>query len=383
MKRFLIGIAAMAAITLSIPAISSAEYVFGDETKGIKISSNDADLNVRIRLQPRLDYGDIVSGADYSESDMYIRRARLELTGHLMEKLKYNLTLAADKWDKIGNSNKVTLLYANVEWRHSEEFGIIVGKDKLPYSRTSLVSSSRQLFIERPASTEAAKKLFGETDAYYQPKIAARGKFLEGVIGYEAALADGWQNSEVIKKVTGNDQKITEAAPLIIGRVELSPPGWVEKSRSEAHLGKGKHLTAGLNYAKQGSIKYADNANTYEEDRSLWGFDLSGHYEGFTGQFEYNSWTTGPSGSEKKPKGWYAQAGYFIEGTNLEPAVRFETYDTDSNAADKEEKVTTVGVNWYLKGHSFKVSANWAHTDYEEAGKDSTDVYQAQAQVYF
>ncbi|HAS16998.1 MAG TPA: hypothetical protein DCR39_03700, partial [Nitrospiraceae bacterium] len=171
---------------------------------------------------------------------------------------------------------------------------------------------------------------------------------------------------------------------------EISPPGWIEKSQSDAHLGNGKHLTIGADYAAQQGIEY--KGNNYEEDRTLTGFDISGHWNAITGQFEYNTWKeeyTDPSKSDKEPNGWYVQAGYFVQGPNIEPVVRYEIFDQDSNSDDKEEKTTTLGVNWYGKGHSFKVGMNWAHTEYDKnasgylSDDDKKDVYQVQAQLYF
>jgi len=348
-------------------------------------------LNIRVRLQPRIDYGDIIKSQDgksyTSDKDFYLRRIRLEMSGALLVKtLKYNLTLTGDKWDKAGNTNEIGVQYAYLEWEMDDAFALISGKEKLPYSRVSLTSSSKQLSIERPVSTEAAKKLFGKTEAYYQPKIAAKGKFLEGVIGYEAAFADGWQNGESIQ--TG--LTVFKASPFYVARVELSPPGWTEPKKSDANLGKGKHLVLGLDYAAQTGIEYKEN--NYKEDRALAGIDLSGHYEGLTFQLEYNAWNvkfTDPSKKEQTPNGWYAQAGYFIDGPMIEPVIRYEVYDQDSNSSNKKETDTTIGVNWYLKGHSLKWGLNWVHSEYEKsnsnwlANSDKKDVYQLQAQIYF
>jgi phosphate-selective porin len=69
--------------------------------------------------------------------------------------------------------------------------------------------------------------------------------------------------------------------------------------------------------------------------------------------------------------------------------ARYEEYDQDSNLSDKKEKVLTVGANWYAKGHSLKIGANWAHTTFErQAGgrlaKDNKrDIFQIQVQLYF
>jgi len=368
--------------------VIAQEFLLGEETKGVTISvAEDASLTVRFRLQPRLEFGDLTKSRDQrlyeSESDLYMRRARLEFSGYLINNLKYAVHLYGDKWGKAGHDDEIKLLYSYLDYVFSDKFAMRGGKAKLPYSRVSLTSSSKQLLIERPVSTEAAKKVF---DDFYQPNLLLHGKSLKGILAYNLAYGDGWEEGKSLR--VGNT--IHKAGPLFVGRIELSPPGWIEKKKSDAHLGKGRHLTLGLHYAIQESIEYQEN--TFKEDRDLFGFDLSGHWAGITAQFEYNQWKeefTQPAKNSKEPKGWYLQAGYFIRGINLEPAARYEEYDQDSNANEKKEKVWTVGVNWYAKGHSLKINANWAHTklDTQASGwltrDDKKDSFQVQAQFYF
>ena len=352
MKKFVILFAFLFVPGLSIPAYAGS-FTLGEETKGATVTTDDSDLNIRIRMQPRIDYGDLIESEDgelfESDSDIYLRRLRIEMSGQLYSKvIKYNLTFSGDKWEQKGSSNKVNVFYAYTEAKINDSLSVMVGKEKLPYSRVSLSSSSKQLLIERPSSTEAAKKIFGPTDAYYQPKLAFKGNVLNDVVSYEVAFADGWQNAEIIydnKDDDSLDRTIQNASPLYIARVEVSPPGWIEKKKSDAHLGKDRHITLGVNFANQGSIEYKEN--DYEENRTLTGLDLSGHYKGITAQFEYNEWkidTDDPALSDRKPGGWYLQAGYFMEGLNIEPVVRYEDYDQDSKADNKGEKNTTAGV---------------------------------------
>ena len=389
-KLLMIGI-----VFLMLTATAYAqEFMFGEETKGLKVKiSDDTDITTRIRLQPRFDLGDMATGEDKksyeSETDIYIRRIRLEFGGQLVQDLKYSLIFEADKNGKFASSgsptNEVKIQYANIDYKFDDLFNLRFGKAKLPYSRISLTSSSKQLIIERPVSTEAAKKLF---DDYYQSHLVLHGKASEGIFAYNIALGDGWEPNSTIHSGTPATT-VHKSGPLYIARVEISPPGWIEKSQSDAHLGNGKHLTIGANYAAQEGIEYKGD---YEEDRTLTGFDISGHWNAITGQFEYNTWKeeyTDPAKSDKEPTGWYVQAGYFVDGPNIEPVVRYEIFDQDSNSDDKEEKTTTLGVNWYGKGHSFKVGMNWAHTEYDKnasgylSDDDKKDVYQVQAQLYF
>ncbi len=407
MKKTLLALSL--ALSMTAPAFAQ-DFAMGEETKGLKVKiSDDTDFNLRIRMQPRFDMGDIIASEDgksyESETDMYLRRIRLETNGKLTKNLKYDLTLEMDKngikgKDSASKSNEVKVQYAYLDYKFADESNLRFGKAKLPYSRVSLTSSSKQLLIERPVSTEAAKKLF---DDYYQTNAMLHGSFADGIIAYNLAMADGWENGNYLNGKDDKEGKVFKADPLYVARVEVSPPGLVEKGKSDAWLGQGQHITLGFSYAAEKSIEYSTfngAASDDSEDRTLMGADISAHFGGLTLQGEYVAWKIDYSAAgkdAKEPKGWYAQAGYFIPGVNIEPVARYEVYDQDSNAVstadDTEEKVRTVGVNWYGKGHSFKIGANWVHSEYGDDAKsdvsvkgvdeDSRDVYQVQAQLYF
>src|SRR3989337_152543 len=344
-------------LLLAATHVFAQNFPMGEETKGFKVKvSDETDISFRVRLQPRIDMGDLIKSEDgnsnESEMDMYVRRIRLEIGGQLYTNLKYSLVFEADKNGKFASTsgsptNEIKIQTANIDYKFQDAFAVRFGKAKLPYSRVSLTSSSKQLIIERPVSTEAAKKLF---DDYYQSHLMLHGKVAEGILAYNLALGDGWEPNSTI-----NSSTVHRSDPLYIARLELSLPGWTEKDKSDSHLGKDKHLVLGVHYPQQ---KWKE---------------------------EY----TDPSKKAKEPKGWYAQAGYFISGLNAEPVARYEVYDQDSNSSDKKETTTTIGANWYGKGHSFKIGLNWAHTEYEKsasgwlANDDTKDVYQVQAQLYF
>ena len=380
-------------ILLTSPPVIAGDFLLGEETKGLTVSvTENTNLNIRVLVQPRLDFGDLNitrDGSRYeSESDLYIRRAHLKFNGSLIKNLKYALHLSGDKWEQKGHDDKIQLFYAYLDYTFLKELALRGGKAKLPYSRVSLTPSTSQLLIETPVSTEAAKKVFS---SYYQPHLLLHGKFLGGILAYKGACGDGWEGGKTLR--AGNT--VHKANPLFVGRIEFSPPGWIEKRQSDAHLGQGRHLTLGANYAIQDSIEYREIA--FEEDRDLLGFDLSGHWKGITAQFEYNQWRQDfaePAKRNVEPRGWYLQGGYFIgaiqgRNINLEPAVRYEEYDQDSNAKHKKEKLWTVGLNWYAKGHTLKVGANWVHTTFEKQASgrlvrdDEQDIFQVQAQLYF
>lgn len=123
MKRKLAAALVLTALGTVAAAPAYAGFYFGDETKGVTISNNESDLNIRIRLQPRFDFGDIITSKDgtsyESDKDLYLRRIRLELSGSVLTKtLLYNLTITADKWDdnKTSTANEFGIQYAYLKW---------------------------------------------------------------------------------------------------------------------------------------------------------------------------------------------------------------------------------------------------------------------------
>jgi hypothetical protein len=364
------------------------DFLLGEETRGVTIrAAEHTNLTVRILLQPRLDTLDLTrtrDGNSYdSETDLFIRRAWLDLYGGLIENLQYAVRLAADNLGRKLIDEESDVLNAYLDYTFLDAFSVRAGKAKLPYSRIGLSPSAKQLLIERPIFAAPGARVF---DEYYQPNLLVHGNILQGVFAYNLAIAQGWDDGEILRP----GHTVRKADPLYVGRVEFAAPGWIEGKQSDAHLGEGRHFTFGVNYAVQNGIEFTEGS--FGEDRDLLGFDLSGHWKSLTVQFEYIHWKvdfTEPDKEDVEPRGWYLQAGYFIKGINLEPVARYEDFDFDSNADDRGSKSWTGGVNWYLKGHSLKLSANWVRTKFEQqalgrlAVDDERDIFQFQVQFLF
>lgn len=386
------------------------EYLFGGETKGAVVQAgSEHNMKMRIRLQPRVDYGDLAAlRSSYNsdptakvfrgQSDMYLRRVRLELEGNLSEPVSYGLVIDADRAYQVGSKPTFDAQYAFFNYKHSDAFNVRFGKQKLPLTRVSLTSSSKQLLIERPVSTEAVKTLFGD---YYQPHVMLHGKNLAGTVAYMFALADGANaGSDAFAKSANNSEiygsskdadKDTESGFAWIARAEFSPSvDWVEKGKSDAWLGQGQHLALGVDYGSQSGSKNVDSASAKEYDRSVLGIDLSGHKDNITLQAEYNRMTVKEKSADKKvtPGGWYIQAGYFIPGLNLEPVIRYEDYNLNGEISNAHRKYTTIGANWYAQGHSMKFGLNLVQVKFDDnarivANDDSANVLQFQSQFYY
>jgi phosphate-selective porin OprO/OprP len=384
-------------VSLSANSFADTEFPLGKETKGFSVKiDDDTKMNMRFRIQPRFDIGETSTslkaddGKSYSSiNDMYLRRVRWEIGGNLTKNFKFGAEFEADKTSKQDSTASVSAYHIFGDYKFSDNLGLLFGKKKLPYSRVSLTSSSKQLIIERPTVTEDAKKFFNDAHGhgYYGPQMMLHGKLAEGIFKYNLSITDGWQAGQTTKWTS---KTVEKSGLAYIGRIEFSPPGWVEEKESDAHLGEGRHLTLSGYYGAQSGIEYKSDPD--KEDRTLTGFDLSFHLGGLAIQGEYVSMEITPSTAGTKavkPNGWYGQAGYYINGTAFEPAFRYEYYNKDSNKTDDDLTTTTFGFNWYPKGHSFKIGVNYATTTFGKgnssklAEDDNLSSIQIQSQIYF
>jgi hypothetical protein len=330
-----------------------------------------------------MDFGDITRSADRttyeSEGDLYLRRARLEIVGKPLDRLLYILAFSGDRWDQKGRENKATLGYALVDYRLSKKLAFQVGLTKLPYSRSALTSSSKQLLIERPIIVGLGTSLL----KYIATHFILYGKLAEGKLAYNVALTDGLQAGES-DRAFSRKQVVKSGDPGFVGRIELAPAGWIEGRKSGSHLGRGRHLSLGLNGIFQNGLELEDLG---KERRFLLGADLSFHLESLTLGAEY-MYINRDSAVQIEPSGWYVQGGYFFKKLKLEPAVRFGVADQDANSKDVGTKIFSGGVNWYIAGHDLKVQANIFHHVFDKGVREVTDEgsktgLRIQHQMYF
>jgi phosphate-selective porin O/P len=351
--------------------------------------ADDADLRVRVRLQPRLDYGDLLvarEGRSFETArDIYLRRVRASLTGTVMSRFHYVLTLDGDRVNQTGRPNQVAVTDAAVAFDVDEALVLRFGRAKLPITRIGLTSSARQLLPDRPVFIDAARG-FG-TDVN-QANLLVRGRLFRGAIAYYGAVADGWSPGAQIYS-SGAGRTVRNSGLLWVARLELSPPGLAESHKSDAHVGSGAHFTIGGNVVSQENIDYADVVG--HEDRHLASVDISGHLGALTAQAEA-SWSeivsSLPARGTVRPRGWYAQVAMYVAPLQLEPALRYELDVDDATRIGARQQAITVGLNAYVRRHALKFQLAVVHRIFDAASPqrladtDTANVGQLQMQLY-
>ncbi|HOC03103.1 MAG TPA: porin, partial [bacterium] len=128
-------------------------------------------------------------------------------------------------------------------------------------------------------------------------------------------------------------------------------------------------------------------------DRTRYGALVKYEIKNFKIQTEYlkqdynhNPDATKPD-AEIESNGWYALMTYTFpmrNGMNIQPVLKYETYDPDNNVETNTQSITTFGVNWNInKATKFSTNYRWRNDD--RGGKTATNMNEwfSQLQIKF
>ncbi|OQY28190.1 MAG: hypothetical protein B6244_08020 [Candidatus Cloacimonetes bacterium 4572_55] len=357
-------------------------------------STSVSGINFRVRIQARLDVGDLLT--DETDSgyislfDTYFRRTRLEIRGHPIQPIEYTIIFSADHWERADRDHKLSMPICYVKIHASPTLTLRFGLTKLPYSRFLLTSYSRLMFVERPDFANQSSRFMSGNIPF---NIQLYQSLIDSLAQIRFAVSDGFQKGDDI----GDNFVVHRSDASISCRIEFSPSRWTEEKKYGSFVGVGRHLTFAAGFAAQRGIRAHNESEDppyiiKNQERWLVELDLSAHHNGLGFQIEYIN-MTGKKKSEPNvnPKGICAQVGYFIKSLRLEPSFRYEYFNEDANQPDKTIQIFTSGLNWYKTrwDHDFKIQANFVHylcdphSEIALPNDSSKNLFYLQCQFYF
>ena len=145
-----------------------------------------------------------------------------------------------------------------------------------------------------------------------------------------------------------------------------------------SYIGKGKRLSIGVNAVDlQGA-----HEDTLQYNLTAFGTDLFANYKALTLEAEYDMYKKNINSS-----GWYAQIAYLLpfeigKKVKIEPSFRYQEFDKDNSVSGDKIDATSVGLNFYIKGHNLKGQMDY--TIYgEETNESNNNIFQIQLQLDF
>ncbi|MDA3929508.1 MAG: porin [Prolixibacteraceae bacterium] len=298
--------------------------VFNGYTQGCAEPSSDEGVSVFGFIQPQLEIG----FTDPSTSTFSFERARLGVMGNIPYDFTYYVVMEMSPF----LSEEVPypiLLDAFISYTRYDYLKVSMGSFKSPFGLETNTPCSGLATIYRSKATLELNAPFRDLGLMFL------GGSRETMLQYSVGLLNG----------TGLGHRDDNNFKDIVGRVGVNPLSWLHvgasfkygQSASAAGLADpdirtrlGGEFDMNLNgrLIVQGEYIYAK-----DEGSSIVGGGCSGGGEVVLG--------------DKVRSGGYVQALYNLSYT-IQPVVKFEFYDSDSNIKNNEEFVFTAGLNYFF-----------------------------------
>lgn len=384
----------------------SPEFLLGKEThinmKFVPQDAPDMWFKAGVRIQGTMeskstDYVDPAE-ADTTISDAYLRRVRLEIAAGFGKHTSFVMDIRNDKSNHGLDNDEGSFNVGDAYLKIKKPFGdslvnFKLYRAKIDVSRTETVKSARVISYDRPfVADQAAQYISLNRRA---ANVQMYGNWHKKV-HYQIAAGSATNPDKLIDATgaKGTSVSLSDQSFFYGGKVWFSPfDGWEETSRTETYMGEGKHFEVGISYWTVPTFQ-GTNANGVNIDltRDLLNVEVSGHYEGFFAQAEYfkfydmvKDWNAPTNLEVGTSDGWYATAEYVAKDFYyLAPFIRYEEWDRWNDEDGYDLTSTTVGVNWYLRGNTVKVGANYQRNEYGvNIGDKTEDIFRITSQWFF
>ncbi len=310
------------------------------------------------------------------DHDVMIRRLRFKSSGDMFGLANYYTEIKLDNVGRRGQS--LSAAVENVWFDVPVSAGCLyvrAGKMDVPFSRDTLTSDSKLLFMERSLISGALSSLGLADDGI---GLMLHGRPWEGCMEYDIGIFDN-VNFEVIGSTgTKRSKQLMPAGRLVMHFLDpmTSPAGYGDYKGS--YIGKGRRLDVGFNGGYLGSAHDDDDRfNLY-----ALGVDAFFCIERFTLQGEFDWYKQQRRGDDPDncAYGWFVQAGYLLCDC-FELAARYQELEPNTRETEDHKRHTTLGANYYIREHNLKIQ-----TDYTfrcEGDGLTSGLYQLQVQLDF
>jgi phosphate-selective porin OprO/OprP len=383
--------------------------VTAEEKKPVYVSPGGPEYKLTLGgyIQANFEDGDVSAfegrfGLSALKDRFRLRRARINLTGDFAEQFDFkvegdfeqsdsaitalkSVDLTTGKTTTVTNSTRTEFSATDifVNWHAIPEANIKVGQWKAPFGLEQLTPDPKLFIIERSLPTGAltperqiGMQIWGKPLTNLWPEQ-------KDLVTYYAGIFNG--NGRNFNTNDNNNF-------MYVGRLELQPfKGKLLGQEASLKLGSDVLNTrddAGTNIAPSGNLKVNADGSLASftlpgaAERTAWSldawlnigpFDVIGEYfsEDVDGRTVLG---VAPGFADFSPNGWYVQGSYFIIPKKLQAAVRWEELDPAQVPDDGIHSITG-GLNYYIRGDSIKLMANYIHTwsDFRAANPDFGD----------
>jgi len=265
-----------------------------------------------------------------------------------------------------------------IEWCSCAAFNFRMGQILTPNTRQLMTAPELQQFVD----ISLASAFTGHLMPGYTDRNRDHGMMVHGALGcngewsYMLALTNG-DGGDSIRNVVDDR---TDDSLAVSGRVNwafLAPTYYEEGALRQStcnwygEVGAWAHMSADR----------TDGPHTVWGDNLVWGVDLAMGYGGlsFTGAFTVGTSedTIAVVGQDIDNLAILLQLGYLFPGTAWEIAARYSQINVQVDSLGFDGTLTEIAgvINYYLNGHSNKLSLDVAFLDESDDNLNFFDVY--------
>lgn len=332
---------------------------------GKKFFLQSADGSFRLNIQGQIQFRYVFQrtrtdsqNSREENQGFQLRRAKIKFNGHIGDpKVKFAISLAGARGGSQDVDNGgVYVEEAKLSYDITDWLSVYGGRTKAPFMREELVSSSRQLAVERSVVNEYFT--WGWTEG-----VGVVIKPVE-TVKIDIMVNDGRERGEGFSGTTLDYNDPSHVVSLT-GRVEwLAIGDWSAVKGFNGWANDEVALLIGLAGGYSNGNGVGSSSLTSGTGVNLFSFtgDVSFKWKGLTA-FAAGVGRIGtvdePTGGSGEAYGAVAQVGYNISDT-WEPFVRYEYLGYNHHAASASEDIhiVTGGLNWFIKKNAAKFTAD-------------------------
>ena len=347
--------------------MAQSQYVTPD-------GEGDITFTPGLRIQVRYAYDQ-----EDDNNDIFIRRLRLKGGGKIFDLGKYYFEVKIDNAGRFNRQPRAQVENAWMNFTIKPEIAIRVGLYDMVFSRNALTSDSKLLLMDRSLIKGALTVLGLEDNTV---GVLVHGRPLEGRLTYGFGIFDnlGFEVAQSEETLTRQADGAMVTGRVVYDFLDPAPVGGYGDYRG-SYIGNGQRLSFGVNGAYLSKARIGDS----EFDLFAWGADLFFNSGPVTFEVEYDSYKENIKNGSTPDivgSGWYAQAGYLLFSV-AELTARYQELDANDNDDSDKLQWSSVGLNYYIRGHNLKIQAEYIFKKEQGDKKINNDLFQVQLQFDF
>jgi hypothetical protein len=361
MTKFTYGALALAAFTASARAADNGWSGLDQEINNLSASLASQEMakptgaKVGGYIISSLDFGD---GDDLGLPDDHLgftlRNVRIQITGDAGSDYSYRVSFDLAE----GSGIEAELKDAYVDWKITDGITGRMGRYKVPFMNSGLISKAKLLFLDRTRNADALD--FRDNGFMVRGQFEMVSFYLNVMNGSDAVLSELYYNARVTVNLMGEG----------VGKVEGA---YGAGDETNLMLGAGYGDDSGLDNGGHWAIEAVLTAGPFSVAAELADFDDDAN---FGGGGPLVGLMTGATGGTTP----YSATASFLFTEMYEVGVRYEDYDDSA-------ETTGYGlvVNRYVQGHDIKWTLQWQHQDQDSppGASDSADLFSLGLTVAF